>query len=209
VIFDPKLFFLILAIVSLSLFAESQQACLKLFGSKNTVEDILSKAFFDPKIYRPLSCAGNSARLLEKLTQIEDISSYQVLIILYEKGYSSGIPSRLKLMPAVVRSGPNIWNYHVVLFHQGQIMDLNSSPYAVPIKDYFERNFPKTLVPNRWDNLIMKTVNAQDYLSEYLGINETYSPDQRDQELAKFFLRNPQDQSSTEFSLSQFLNSGP
>src|SRR5690349_17452315 len=117
--FTPRSIYGFLLVTGLTVFPllgqTAELACRDLFKAKSEVSKVLQESFNDRNIYNPNACAGNVGRLLERLKVIDHLEDYQVMFLLYEKGYSAGVPRNLKLTPSNVRDGFRAWNYHTVL----------------------------------------------------------------------------------------------
>ncbi len=179
-------------------------SCESLFNEVLDPIQVIKKAFSDKSTYHPFGCAGNVGRLLLQLSSAQDISQAKVIFLLHEKGTSSGIPMKMKLKPMNVREDINVWNYHTVLLSKGEIIDLHSKPFPLPMQAYFSRHFPENANGKRWKGLMLQSFPADQYMKAYLSLEEK-NTQKIDQIIAVMYLNKPNTPESPLLSLSDFL----
>ena len=165
---------------------------------------IIKNAFYDVSIYHPLGCAGNVGRLLEKLSFVLDISKLKVMFLLYENGYSAGIPLKLKLKPYSVREYIAVWNYHAVILSQNYIVDLHSKPFPLSARNYFAQHFPEGPGTERWKKIMVQIFPADKYLSAFLELQKK-APLEIDHTIGAAYLNRPSTAESPILSVADLL----
>lgn len=163
---------------------------------KNEVFNLLAEAYSAKSksmVYQPYRPLSNMGRILKRLDDFLNPKEFDelnlsVVFLLYEKGYSSGVPGRLTLAPKTHREYRPIWKHHVVLLIGAEVFDIQShSSRPLPYKDYLARYFPNLEYPDRWKNLMGASVLPSEYLQSFERIRQI-DPSQVEHEMTKKYL---------------------
>lgn len=118
--------------------------------------EMLSDHYYDPCVYQKGLCSINAGELARQIKQAyhSSIKFDQLkILIIYHRDLSSLTVEDPLLEHTLagrslrsMNSMPILWRHHAVLEYQGEILDLDFGPraQAVPLKAYFNLQFPET-----------------------------------------------------------------
>ncbi len=129
------------------------------FPPQNELINTFKKVYNNPEIYQLGNCSSNIWRFIHLIPHHESLNSAYVLYLYNDDFHISLFNSR---------GGKNDWYFHVVLMHDGKILDFDYSKQAqIPtILEYAQKQLQNHSSTN-YQDLNVRLVPALEYLQLY------------------------------------------